>query len=829
MSSEDLLDDIAKSLAVMIVLCRSAAHCYRKGNERRRYVMTFLEDLDLNNILIYGTRISDELMVSRIRARQAEKLDSRIEVLVNFCVGAFSTRRLLEIFNGLNGRTPGPRTERGPDSLEPDSTPGDGNLQSYIVDERLMVVDGVVDDEDMPYILGNLERSDDNVNLNYEPPIIVDNTDNNVPPIQANNTSSIYLRNYDAFLFEKLVNTIVNIVESDEYGNRFNSVDIKIEFTREIDMCLALGLAGVMDTNTMYIRPADYILAAATKGLFTKAASMGGESLCYMSYLYGSNVILTDSAIEDTGLFREVGELVFRKMAISSSRLKVLSDKLVEMAGDRFSLKTLSDLDITIQLTFTLGKRTYSAAMMYLRANDPCDEVTVVKKEFLSSMCHCENRTCTWRLCCIITPVGLTSLDEHDSDDIALLVIQIFKAAVYIQPDLLDVVSGFTGMVIPHLANDPESLGCVGNNSSTKLTGKVNSTNSRVCSFHSFLAANSELPWTLIHLPTGLKTLFTEFQQVLLVHRPVFSIQSIMRMGISNKLFTHYKTFTDYFTRHVFLDRRVVINGYSRLARGVAFQSYDNGYLILRANQITHRICTMNSLYDGLIVKAPSQLYVTADVMTGLGFNIGSSFEFSKLNGVYTRSFDHFDRRTNKTCTVICSVPIKILAENEIITVGDEETTEIVDEFKLLRFDESVVGAVPTTTDQDSDSEVKSMYSPLNQFSSDGTRISPELSKYYTISWYDIKEFWPGVKIFRMNLGVSIKRSLSRNNTDDIIVNPSPTDLVNFTIFTTGSDVAYKPMSGEKLALFSHHCYATKTLDPPTLFTLQRILSIGTL
>lgn len=149
-------------------------------------------------------------------------------------------------------------------------------------------------------------------------------------------------------------------------------------------------------------------------GFFNRSVSFGGNSISYKAYLYCSNVIKFDVSIEETNTYIEIVDRVYRKMDISTNKLNIFSKKLKELSNDSVTFKNFSNLDISLQFSFSFNKKLFSITLFYVKSNDPCDNILVIKKEYASNICSCENRTCSWRLCCILNPINVKSINENE-------------------------------------------------------------------------------------------------------------------------------------------------------------------------------------------------------------------------------------------------------------------------------------------------------------------------------------------------------------------------------------------------------------------------------
>lgn len=875
------LNSLAKSLAILICTCRSSSFFYKDKTDRRRYIMTFFNDLRLKDILQYGERLYNGNITRRVRKRClyvgedidaqscSHESDCRIEVFVRFCCGVLNPNRFLEVIKAFDNRRASGNCgilSRVNSHLHTDVEYRHRRSKFKIYDnERVSGLCKFLDSQKSPHSVINRSSSMTDQGISNHNRDVYGNRESEPVTTTTSSSSSEYSEcddddcaanknsnvksdsqrkrlnfcNYDLDLFGALVNELTTILRRDHtlVDNDSGPNDITIEFERDIDMDYATGITGIpieKATEELYVRPADYIVIAATTGFFTRALPFGGERFSYKSYLYGSNVIKLDATIEDTNKYREVSERVYRKLEISKSRLNVFIKRLTELTSGLVSFKSFSNLDISLQYTFSARDNIYSINLFYVRANDPCDHMIVYKKEYLTSLCHCENRTCAWRLCCILTPINTTTLDAASKAFLMDIVLKSFSVIPYIHPDSHETISCFTGLLMPNIINDCKSIGCMGLVKDTdiqqtdqtglilrdlpaKSSGQTQVIRSSpldafVCPIHRFIMHNTTQRWEMINSQHGLHKLVLNFQQILLVHRPVTSSQCSLSNGQGNGLFTNYKAFNDNTTRHILLTYSILTQGYNTNLKTVAFKVYDSKYLVFRGDNDSSRSkYSVDNLYDNLRYRAPSQLYITQNLLTKIGFNVYATSNSTNLDSMYCRTFEHFDKNANSVCTVLCSTPLKILDDSGDLLDTDERLT--INCLKLLklpnyRFSDSPLEPYKTFEYISQPPVATASLSPVTSTNSLHTDCEGLHHKYEESS-FDMSAYWPGVKLFTLRF---------KNN--PILSS------VTFTMFTCRKDTLIRTMDNNSLISFTRYCSNTDLINPPTLYTFQQMMLV---
>lgn len=699
-----------------------------------------------------------------------------------------------------------------------------------------------------------------------------------------------YFKDYDFKLFENIINELVFLIKGSELPHSSsiknyksplfprNDNNIKIEFKKEIDTDYALGITGITDSisNNLYVRPADYIHIASMNGFFNRSVSFGGDSISYKAYLYCSNIIKFDVSIEETNTYSEIMDRVYRKMDISTNKLNIFSKKLTELSNDSVTFKNFSNLDISLQFSFSLNKKLFSITLFYVKSNDPCDNILVIKKEYASNICSCENRTCSWRLCCILNPINVKSINENEQD-ILEIVTNTFTAFKFVSPSNNSVLHCFTGLLMPNLINDCKTIGCLGLYNDKLETVADNIIESRTCHLHKFTSSNITGNWQMINSTNGLYDLLIHYQRLIIIHRPVTSTQCLTINGNTNKVFTHYKTFNDYFSINIILNIDILINGFKENLKTIAYQAYNQSYLIFKrdnsqryfssdvdeilsnylpenrqstssneaylidqqqqrqqqlllqqrkkkllqlqqqnqrqrqkqqqqqasfnnssssSSSSSSSYYTVDNLYNDLKFKAPSQLYIFEDVLNNMGFNIYASSVKTMFNGIYCRIFEHYDKEADSIATVICSVPLRILDKNgQQIESKDNNILSDKKGLRILKL-----------------SDARYTDSPLEPYKSNTRTLdnnSEGIHHKYFETTIDINEFWPGVKLFKLQF---------KNN--------SILEKITFVMFLCRRDSTenLKLMSSNNMIGFTKYCSSTNLINPPTLYTFQQMM-----
>lgn len=663
----------AVSLANLLVALRSAAHLYPTRQDRRERVQRWLFD-----VRFFET--------AREYTPRLELPQQVFNAFLDFCLGHVGAHvlgeRLLEAFSN---------TDRGRRFLQT------RQLFDSLVASVATTRQGHV-------------TTDEAVSAGASGGDVVRDRDDRDPSD---------LRKYGTFwyaLYGRLrtltVTTVPNAVPG-QVGEEDDNYDARIEFGRQVTLDTRHGMAGVTavpSANGFVAFDECYTTLASVGHLYRSTGSVSSPTGAatntvflaeYPVYVFGSNcfwiesdaVYTLRSSVNRPPAFENKEQIVLfarHLMSIVDTDLvpDVLECRRLAAAKNRPVITSVSRNEVSLQFSFAMpDSLMYTADLFYLSGSNTCATNLHYKRQCLSNVCKCENRLSYWRVCVSVaafdgsrlsSPFGHNGMSRFATD-----AVRAFYLAKSAEKGDHFYINAFTGLALVHYTDDSIALGgMVEDDYNTASPGE--STTAATCYMHSWLRGHmNERYWrpVAVHHATDL---LNNTPQLLVVCRPLIS-ESVTAADGPN-VFLKYKTFEDVLVKYVLLTSIALSRGYADSAKGIAYKTRDCFWLFSDVENSDdgervdgnpawlQEVDSFGSGTSGVpsfdmrrdtndifrhVFSAPSRLYVHADVLAGIGFNV------TAVNvATPARTFTHTASEASENrCTVFCSSPLVVIDE----------------------------------------------------------------------------------------------------------------------------------------------------------------------
>lgn len=619
-----------------------------------------------------------------------------------------------------------------------------------------------------------------------------------------------------------------------------DSYDARIEFARRFTLDLNHGMPGVFkspnestgEKESHYVARDECVATLVSVGHLNKPMAAPADldtidirSTEYPVYVFGSNYVWIHSdavytfsqAVRYPQAFENDSQVVtFTKHLLALERASFVPDTLASrdkaVETNRPAITSLSRNDVSLQFSFAMpDARFYVANVFYLKGGDPCCTDFRYKRKYLSNSCHCENRLAHWRVCVSLAALDGSKFEVLIGNSLSDFVISVVRAFYRTKENqgAHYFVNQFTGLALVSYMNDSTALG--GMKVDTNQ-GADESSRAVTCDVHSWLRGHTNVKyWRTAPSMDSIETLLLYVPQLIVVYRPLLS-ESV---GAANgpNVFLNYKTFEDVFIKYVLLTLKTLTTGFGDKRKTVAYknrdsyllfypdvgdpqtpntsggqsqedrlQSYDGATEVTDPNRATFSNVQrdVNDLFQR-VFSAPSRLYVHANVLATIGFNVTAV-----NSGTPSRTFMHTEPGTEDNCvTVVSSSPLVVLDEtNNSRPLKTEQTVQ------SLRV-------------------MKRAYRPGDRMlPGSGNGEDPSKRREFRETAVSLEDFWPGVYAILVSF------------TDTVLSD------VHFAFFTAedGND-SLDRLTGDGLTRLSRHNLngSFQLLPPPVIYTLQQM------
>lgn len=600
--------------------------------------------------------------------------------------------------------------------------------------------------------------------------------------------------------------------------------DARIEFMRDVKFDTAYGvhvlMGGMSQTPDAggFVEYDEFYTILATVGHARRAINVAnfgqpaGSDVELPVYLFGSNCFWIESdalytlspssrrpaAFEDG---QQIVTFCQHLMSIADTELvpDVLQCRNAAVARNRPILTAVSRNEISLQVSFAMpDSHLYTADLFYMSGGNTCATYLRYRRRYLSNACKCENRLSYWRLCVSVTTFdGARIISSIGRDGVSRFVTDVVRAFYHSKSGEQGAhfyINAFTGLALVDYINDSTELG--GMAEGKNIASSDDSTPALVCHTHSWLRSHlNDCYWRPVTACHAVQ-LLNETPQLLVVYRPLISESATAADGPN--VFLKYKTFDDVLVKYVLLSLATLRDGYANRPKGVAYKARDCFWLFSDTETIVQDegegvpswlrevkeyggppLFDLRRDVDGLygrVFSAPSRLYVHANVLTELGFNVAAVTE-----AIPARTFTHIVEPdvTANGCTVFSSSPLVVIDEK---TGSPLKSRHAVETLRVLT--QSAESTKAASED----------------------RIGTPVVTVTT----SLDEFWPGV--------IAVKTSLGQVST--VLEN------VEFVYFTApDGDAAVRRLTDDGLARLNRAITGDRRLEPispPVLFALHR-------
>lgn len=623
-------------------------------------------------------------------------------------------------------------------------------------------------------------------------------------------------------------------------GNTNDGYDARIEFARQFVLDTRTGLPGMMHPNDGYglVSDVDCIKTLTSFGYLNKSMASGNamttgddntagpvgsaDDSKYPVYVFGSNYVWIRSNAEFTRPSAQLRRHL-RPVFLDEDEVTSFTEFLVEFTGgglipdqedcaaaaverEAAVLTSMSRTPMSLQLAFALpDARFYTANLFYLRGGgESCATDFRYRREFLSNACQCENRLEYWRFSVSVAAFDGSDVNLSSNSALSDFLTDIVRAFSRVKDGQRDhyLFNKFTGLFFVSYTRSTNALGGV-------VPNEVGEPAAVCCSTHRWLSGHTDTRHWQSLASTDPNVLLSVVPQVLVVYRPVVSEAATKASG--PRIFTNYKTFDDIVLKYVLLSAHTLKNGYANEAKGVAYKSGDNYWLfsggggearswLLREadrfamdtdesaddsggeSRSSDARRELNEIFKRTF-SAPSRLFMHAEVLSLLGFNMSGTGSAEEAQYVASLTFTHqVPGEEHNACTVICSSPTVVV---------DEPTGRALENFRPN--DTLLVLQYPAEQD---------LGRVLHTSSDVGARVVKTV--------VSLDSFWPGVRA----VNVSFRERALKH--------------VNFVFFaaTDGNRAVRRLTSYGLTELCRFNTTSTRPLLPqPVVYTLQRIFA----
>lgn len=635
-------------------------------------------------------------------------------------------------------------------------------------------------------------------------------------------------------------------------GTANDGYDARIEFARRFTIDLCSGKPAIIQEprqisdfeHNRFVSDNECISTLTAIGYLNKSTMMYTDTNTeYHAYVYCSNCIRMHSdaiyTLSYEGLapappvFDDEHEIrTFTQQLMLYTGGTFVPDRQAcrEAAVERNSvvITSFSQNNTSFQMAFAMpDSRFYTANIFYLKSGNTCSTDIQYKQHYLSNSCKCENRLSHWRVVVSVVALDGMELDVQARNDMLQLIVGVIRAFKQTKEDegAHIYMNHFTGLSLVDYINDSNALGGL----TTDVNIAEDNSSARTCYLHNWLRDHmNPRHWLSVMSPICIASVLLRIPQLLIVYRPVFS--ETLSSANGPNIFLNYKTFDDIVLKYLLLSLDTLRHGYADKRKGVAYKSRDNYWIqtdrkisipptgdspppkrprwLRRADNFAGKLSSssssgeeshgeidnydsrieLNNLFRG-VFSAPSRLYVHANVLKKMGFNV------TGVSAVLpTRTFTHTDYDGSpedrsdgleNSCTVICSSPMIIIDE----TTNRPEMRDSIQTLRVLKDAREFDSALEKNRDA----------------------WDVEAGRSYEESVVSLNDFWPGVRAIK----ISFKDVVLEN--------------VNFVFFAAadGCD-SIQRLTRNGLTRLHHFnmqtSFSAHILPPPIVYTLQQML-----